>query len=508
MELLSNLALGLSVAASAGGLLYCLLGVTLGTLVGVLPGIGTMATLAMLLPITFHVEPNFALIMLAGIYYGAAYGGSIASILLNLPGTATSAVTGIDGYPMARKGQAGVALFITAIASCFGSMFGVVLLSLFSVPLARVALQFGPQEYFALMFLGLIAAALIGSGRAIRALVAVALGLALGLVGLDINSGVARFAFGMPEFYDGLPLVAVAIGLFGLPEIIANAGRVIKSTVQTSDISMRSMLPDRSQWRRSWGPMWRGSAIGSFFGALPGTGGVVATFISYATEKKLSRTPDEFGKGAIEGVVAPEAANNAAVQSAFIPTMSLGIPGDPVMAIMLGVMMVHGILPGPSVITDSPDLFWGLVVSFVIGNIFLLILNLPLIGIWVRILAIPYHLLFPVIVAFVCIGIYSINYQVMDIFVLLAFGFLGWGMKALNFEVAPLLLGFVLGPMMEENFRRALVVSNGEVSTFLTRPIAGVIMTIALLIIAWFVLKGLRDLALRLRRRDTENTNA
>ncbi|WP_109467193.1 tripartite tricarboxylate transporter permease [Albibacillus kandeliae] len=506
MELLNNLALGLSVAASLGGLAYCFLGVTLGTLVGVLPGIGTMATLAMLLPITYHLEPNFALIMLAGIYYGAAYGGSTASILLNLPGTATSAVTGIDGYPMARKGQAGVALFMTAVASFVGSMFGVVLLSLFSVPLARVALEFGPQEYFSLMFLGLIAAALIGSGRSIRSLAAVTLGLALGLVGIDLNSGVARFAFGMPEFYDGLSLVAVAIGLFGLPEIISSAGRIIKAPMDTKDITLRSMLPSREQWRRSAMPMARGSGIGAFFGALPGTGGVVATFISYATEKKLSKHPEEFGKGAIEGIAAPESANNAAVQAAFIPTLSLGIPGDPVMAIMLGVMMVHGILPGPNVISGSPDLFWGLVMSFVIGNIFLMILNLPLIGIWVRILSIPYHLLFPVIVAFVCIGIYSVNFQVMDIYVLLAFGFFGWGMKALNFEVAPLLLGFVLGPMMEENFRRALVVSNGEIATFLTRPISGVIMGASLLIIAWFTVAGLRRaLSRRGGYRDEQN---
>ena len=418
---------------------------------------------------------------------------STASILLNLPGTATSAVTGLDGYPMAQKGQAGVALFITAIASCVGSLFGVVLLSLFSAPLARVALQFGPQEYFSLMFLGLIAASLVGSGKSVRSLAAVTLGLALGLVGLDLNSGAARFTFGVTEFYDGLPLVAVAIGLFGLPEIIANAGRTVKSSVSSKDISFRSMLPSRDQWRKSGMPMLRGSSIGAFFGALPGTGGVVATFISYAAEKKLSRHPEEFGKGAIEGVAAPEAANNAAVQAAFIPTLSLGIPGDPVMAIMLGVMMVHGILPGPSVITDSPDLFWGLVVSFIIGNIFLLILNLPLIGLWVRILSIPYNLLFPVIVAFVCIGIYSVNYQVMDLFVLLGFGFLGWGMKALNFEVAPLLLGFVLGPMMEENFRRALVVANGEVSTFITRPISGVIMVITFMIIGWFIYQGTRQ---------------
>lgn len=508
IELFDNLALGLSVAASLDGLFYCLAGVTLGMLVGVLPGIGTMATLAMLLPITYHLQPNFALIMLAGIYYGASYGGSTASILLNLPGTATSAVTAIDGYPMAKSGKAGVALFMTAIASFVGSLFGVMLLSLFSVPLARLALEFGPQEYFALMLLGLIAAAFIGSGRPVRSLAAVSLGLVLGLVGLDLNSGVARFTFGFPEFYDGLSLVAVAIGLFGMPEIIASAGRRIRTQASARDITLRSMLPSTDEWKRSAMPMARGSGVGAFFGALPGTGGVVATFISYAIEKRVSRNPEAFGKGAIEGVAAPEAANNAAVQSAFIPTLSLGIPGDPVMAIMLGVMMIHGILPGPNVISGSPDLFWGLVVSFIIGNIFLLVLNLPLIGIWVRLLAIPYHFLFPVIVTFICIGIYSVKFQVIDIYVLLAFGFLGVGMKLLRFEVAPMLLGFVLGPMMEEYFRRALVVSGGNLATFLERPISGVIMVIVFAIIGWFGVRALLRLVTAGGSRTNAKTNA
>ncbi|MFV0383801.1 tripartite tricarboxylate transporter permease [Paracoccus sp. (in: a-proteobacteria)] len=501
--LISDIALGLSVAASWGGLLYCFLGVFLGTFIGVLPGIGIMATLAMLLPVTYHLDPNFALIMLGGIYYGASYGGSTAAILMNLPGTATSAVTGLDGYPMARQGRGGQALFMTAIASFVGSLFGVVLLVGFSVPLARVALQFGPQEYVALMALGLIAASVIGTGRAARSLASVSLGLALGLIGLDLNSGVARFTFGQTVLYDGLPLVAVAIGLFGLPEIIANAGRTTMPRVNTARIRLRDMLPTGKDWRRSAMPMLRGSGIGGFFGALPGTGGLVATFVSYALERKLSRHPEQFGKGAIEGVAAPEAANNAAVQSAFIPTLSLGIPGDPVMAIMLGVMMVHGILPGPNVIESSPDLFWGLIVSFVIGNIMLLVLNLPLVGMWVKLLQIPYNLLFPVIVAFTCIGIYSVNYQIADIVVLLVFGFLGLGMRALNFEVAPLLLGFVLGPMIEEYFRRSLLVSGGELGTFFERPIAGAIMSITAAILLWAVGAGLwRMMAARGRERN------
>ncbi|WP_319824015.1 tripartite tricarboxylate transporter permease [Thalassovita sp.] len=486
-QLLSDLSLGFNVAASISGLFYCFLGVFLGTIVGVLPGIGIMATMAMLMPITYHIDPTFGLIMLAGIYYGADFGGSTAAILMNLPGTATSAVTGIEGYPMAQKGRAGPALFMKAIASFFGTFVGVILLAGFSVPLASVALRFGPQEYVALMTLGLVAASVIGTGRSIRSLASVALGLALGLVGLDLNSGTARFTFGVTQFYDGLPLVAVAIGLFGLPEIISNAGRAELPKIRESKIRMRDMMPSREDWRRSTMPMARGSMLGGFFGALPGTGGLVATFVSYAVERRVSKHPEEFGKGAIEGVVGPESANNASVQAAFIPTLSLGIPGDPVMAIMLGVMMIHGIIPGPDVIQSRPDLFWGLIVSFIIGNFMLLILNLPMIGMWVKLLKIPYNLLFPVIVAFTCIGIYSVHYQVMDIFVLLAFGFLGVGMKALNFEVAPLLLGFVLGPMVEVYFRRSLVISGGDFNTFIDRPISASIVAVVAAIVLWAV---------------------
>ncbi|MEZ5653699.1 MAG: tripartite tricarboxylate transporter permease [Burkholderiaceae bacterium] len=486
-QLLADIALGLSVAASPSGLFYCFTGVFLGTVVGVLPGIGIMATLAMLMPITYHIDPTFGLIMLAGIYYGADFGGSTAAILMNLPGTATSAVTGIEGYPMARKGRAGPALFMKAIASFVGTMFGVVLLAGFAIPLSRVALKFGPQEYVALMSLGLVAAAVIGTGRSIRSLASVTLGLAIGLVGLDLNSGTARFTFGVTEFFDGLPLVAIAIGLFGMPEIIANAGKLKLPRIYQDNIRMKDMTPTREDWRRSMMPMARGSLLGGFFGALPGTGGLVATFVSYAVERRVSRHPEEFGHGAIEGVAAPESANNASVQAAFIPTLSLGIPGDPVMAIMLGVMMVHGILPGPDVIQSKPDLFWGLVVSFIIGNFMLLILNLPLIGMWVKLLKIPYNLLFPVIIALTCIGIYSVNYQVLDIFVLIAFGFLGVGMKALNFEVAPLLLGFVLGPMIEVYFRRAMAVSGGDLFTFVERPIAASIFAITAAILVWAI---------------------
>ncbi|WP_333828768.1 tripartite tricarboxylate transporter permease [Pararhodobacter sp.] len=492
-----NILLGLSVATSPEGLMYCLLGVTLGMVVGVLPGLGTMATLAMLMPLTYHIAPSFAVIMLAGIYYGAAFGGSTASILLNLPGTATSAVTAIDGYPMARKGQAGVALFITAIASFVGSFVGVIMLAAFSVPLAGMAMRFGPQEYFSLMLFGLVAASMLTNGSPLRALAMVCLGVALGLVGIDLNSGNARFTFGEPRLYDGLSLVAIAIGLFGLPEILSNAGKKQDTSISSQKISLRSMLPTREQWRRSAMPMLRGTGIGSFFGALPGTGGLVATFMSYALEKRISKHPEEFGEGAIEGVAAPEAANNAAVQTAFIPTLSLGIPGDAVMAMILGVIMVHGILPGPNLIAGSPDLFWGLVVSFLIGSIFLVLLNIPLVGVWLKLLAVPYHLLFPVIVAFICVGIYSVSFQVFDIFVLLAFGVLGYGMKRFWFDAAPLLLGFVLGPLLEEHFRRAMVVTGGSFASFIERPISATFVTCSAALVLW---AGWSALRLRLRR--------
>ncbi|WP_323040220.1 tripartite tricarboxylate transporter permease [Gemmobacter sp.] len=485
-SLLENIALGFGVALSFEGLLYCALGVILGTVVGVLPGLGTMATLAILMPITYHIDPTFAVIMLSGIYYGAAYGGSTASILLNLPGTVTSVVTTLDGYPMAKNGKAGLALFITAIASFIGSMLGAVLLAVLTVPLARIAMQFGPQEYFMLMAFGLIAASMLSTGKPLKSLIMVCTGMVLGVVGLDLNSGSARFTFGMPEFYDGLSLVAIAMGLFGLPEIISAARRGPEGRVSNEKISLRSMLPNRQEWKDSAMPMLRGTGIGSFFGALPGTGGVIATFISYAVEKRLSKTPERFGHGAIAGVAAPEAANNAAVQTAFIPTMSLGIPGDAVMAIMLGVLMVHGIVPGPSVISENPELFWGLVASFVVGNIFLVILNVPLVGLWVRLLRVPYHLLFPVMVACVCVGVYSVQNSVMDIYVLLVFGLIGIGLRVLQFDGATLLLGFVLGPMIEENFRRAMVVSGGEFAPFVERPISAAFLLAGVALVLWF----------------------
>lgn len=487
-----NIINGFNVALSFDGILYCFIGVTLGTLVGVLPGIGPMATIAMLMPITYHLEPTFALIMLAGIYYGAAYGGSITSILLNLPGEASASVTALDGYPMAQQGRAGIALFITAIASFIGSIIGMILLGLFAKPLSDFAIEFSAPEYFSLMLLGLIAATMVSSDAPFRALAMVTFGLVLGLVGVDLNSGMSRFTFGVPDLFDGLSLVALAIGLFGLPELFFNATSPNFAVSQGKGLTLRSMLPTRQDWKDSWAAILRGSGIGSFFGALPGTGGVIASFMSYAVEKKVSRDPSRFGKGAIEGIASPEAANNAAVQTAFIPALSLGVPSNAVMALMLGVMMIHGVAPGPNLINESPDLFWGLVVSFLVGNVLLVILNIPLIGTWVRVLSIPFNILLPIIIGLICVGVYSVNNSVIDVYVAIGFGLLGYAMRLLRFEPAPLVLGFVLGPMMEENFRRAMVLSGGSYSQFVDRPISLSLLICCVAVVGWTLFSALR----------------
>lgn len=483
--MLENLALGFSVALSVWGVLYCLLGVFLGTVVGVLPGLGVMATLAILMPITFHLETVYALIMLSGIYYGAAYGGSTASILLNLPGTANTAITCLDGYPMAKKGRAGVALMMTAIASFVGSVLGLLILAFFAPLLAGIALNFGSPEYFTLMLLGLLAAGMLSQGSHLRSTASIFIGLFLGIVGTDISTGVQRFTFGQPELYAGLPLVAISLGLFGLPEVIANAGRKDNAGFGGTGITMRSMLPTREDMRRSVKPMLRGSAIGSFFGALPGTGSLIAAFASYVIEKKVHRTPAIFGRGAIEGITGPESANNAATQTAFIPTLTLGVPGDAIMAMMLGVMLIHGVAPGPRLIAEQPDLFWGLVASFLIGNLLLVILNIPLIGLWIRLLRIPYHMLFPAILIFICLGVYSVNYAVVDLVLVMLFGVVGYGMTLLRLEPAPLILGLVLGPMMEDNLRRTLMIFRGDVGAILDRPLSVGFLTCSLLIVCW-----------------------
>ncbi|MBD8687651.1 MULTISPECIES: tripartite tricarboxylate transporter permease [unclassified Rhizobium] len=493
MDLLSNLALGLETALTPVNLLYCFIGVFLGTLVGVLPGIGALAAISMLFPLTFHLEPTTALIMLAGIYYGTAYGGSTASILLNIPGGTSSAVTCLDGYPMAKQGRAGVALAMTAIGSFYGGIYGIIVLSVFSPLIAGWALSFGSAEYFAMMVLGLVSASAISDGSVVKGLAMVVLGILLATVGMDPQSGSERFTFGSLDVLDGLSISALAMGLFGITEIMISVRKTDTSSLNPKAFNMRSMMPTRDDIRQSWGPMFRSSTIGSFFGALPGTGPSVASFVAYAVEKRISKTPERFGKGAIEGVIAPETANNAADQTGFIPTLSLGIPGSATMALMIGALMVHGIHPGPKLISEQPSLFWGLVMSFWIGNVLLVILNLPLIGLWVRLLSVPYKMLYPAIVMFVCIGAYSVQYSAFDVMVVCGFGFLGYVMRIFGFPAAPLLLGFVLGPLIEQHFRRAMVLARGDITHLVERPITGIILAITAAILIWNVIAALRQ---------------
>ncbi|MEX2642393.1 MAG: tripartite tricarboxylate transporter permease [Acetobacterales bacterium] len=481
--LLDNVALGLSIAFSLNNILYCALGVTLGTLVGVLPGIGSLATISMLYPLTFHMDPISAVVMVAGIYYGGQYGGSTASILLNLPGAASSAVTCLDGFPMANQGRAGVALFVSAAASFVAASIGILIMMLFSPLIVELALEFGPAEYFSLMVMGMVAASVISDGSAIKALAMVAVGILCGLVGLDVYTGAPRMTFNALELYNGISLGVVAMGIFGLAEVISSVGRV-RSIGVKQKISMKSIAPTRDDLRRSWPAVLRGTGIGAFFGLLPGAGATVASFMAYAVEKRVAKDPSRFGKGAIEGVASPEAANNACDQTAFIPTMTLGIPGSATMALIIGVLMIHGITPGPTIMIDRPDLFWGLVMSFWLGNILLVILNLPMIGMWVKVLMVPYHVLFPTILMFVCIGVFSINNNAFDIYVVIAFGAAGYVMRLLHMPATPFLLGFVLGPMMEENFRRAMILSHGELEIFVVRPLSTAFLVVAVFLIA------------------------
>ena len=474
---------GFSQALTIENLFYCFTGVFVGTFIGVLPGVGALAAVSLLLPVTFYLEPLSALIMLAGIFYGAEYGGSISAILLNLPGTTSSAVVCLDGHPMAKNGRAGVALFVTAIASFIGGSVGILLLMALAPAFVALALKFSAPEYFAVMVFGLIAASTIAPGSQVKSIAMVLAGLGLGTVGMDVNTGIPRLTFGMFELYDGISIVAVAMGLFGVAEIIASIryASVPRSRIK---VSMRDMLPTRDEARRALLPVVRGTSIGSLFGALPGTGATVASFISYAIEKRLSRRPERFGKGAVEGIAGPESSNNAAAQTAFIPTLTLGIPGTATMALILGAMMIHGITPGPSMISNEPVLFWGLIASFWIGNIFLLVLNIPLIRFWVAVLQVPYRLLYPAVIGLICVGIFSINRSVFDVYLVLVLGVVGYGMRLLDFQPAPLLLGFVLGPLLEENFRRALIISRGDYGIFVTRPISAAVLAISLILLA------------------------
>nr|WP_240989566.1 tripartite tricarboxylate transporter permease [Salipiger mangrovisoli] len=471
---------------------YCVLGVTVGMFIGVLPGLGPLATVGMLLPLTFYVPQTDAIVMLAGIYYGSMYGGSTAAILLNLPGTAGAAVTCLDGNPLAKSGRAGVALFTATLSSFFGGIFGLIVVASFTPLLASVALSFGSPEYASLIVLGLLAAAMVGNASKGKSLAMALFGLLLAMVGTDPNSGVDRMTFGLLSLADGVNLVVVTTGLFGIAEVLANVGRIGARDAQVARIRMRDMLPTAREARGAIFPALRGSSIGAILGILPGTGAALATFVAYAVEKRTSKTPDRFGKGALEGIVAPESANNSAAQTAFVPTLSLGIPGDAIVAIMLGALIIHGIVPGPQLIRDHPDLFWGLIVSFLIGNVVLLFLNLPLIGLWVRILRIPYAALYPAILVFICVGVFSIRSSVFDVAVATVFGLGGYVMRRHGFPTAPLLLGLVLGPLLEQNFRRSLMLSRGDLMTFVERPISGAILALTLLIIIFLLGSELR----------------
>src|SRR5262245_58794145 len=467
MELFQHLIFGFGVALSLQNLVYCFIGVMVGTLIGVLPGIGPLATIAMLLPLTFNVPPVAALIMLAGIYYGAQYGGSTTAILVNLPGETSSVVTCIDGYQMARQGRA---LAIAAIGSFFAGTVCTLAIALFGPPLADVALQFAAAEYFSLMLMGLVAAAVLAQGDMVKSLAMVVLGLLLGIVGSDVSSGTQRFSLGITELTDGIGFIVVAVGVFAVGEIISNLGDTSERVVFSSKLT--HLFPSKDDLKRSIGPILRGTGLGCFFGVLPGTGPAIASFSSYMVEKKVSADPSRFGKGAIEGVAGPESANNADAQCKFIPMLTLGLPASGVMALMLGALQIQGIQPGPEVMTMRPELFWGLVASMWIGNLMLVVLNLPMIGLWVKLLAVPYRLLFPAIMAFSAIGIYSVNNSSFEIYLTALFGILGFIWMKLGFPLAPMLLGYVLGPMMEENLRRAMLTAGGDPTVFVRRPIS------------------------------------
>ncbi len=494
MDLIGNLGLGVATALQPENLLYCFIGVALGTAVGVLPGIGPTATIALLLPITFTLEPVSALIMLAGIYYGAQYGGSTTAILINLPGESSAAVTAIDGHEMALKGRAGAALATAALGSFFAGTVATLLLAVFAPPLARAALQFGPAEYFSLVVLGLIASVALARGSTLKALAMIFLGLLLGTIGQDLYTGVPRFTFGVRELYGGIDFVSLAVGLFGVAEILRNLET--ERTRQVIVKKVTNLWPTRADFRRMAAPIVRGTAIGSALGVLPGGGHVLSAFGAYSIEKRLSKRKREFGHGAIEGVAAPESANNAAAQTSFIPLLTLGLPAHPVMALMVGAFIIQGITPGPNVIVEEPALFWGLIVSMWIGNLFLVLLNLPLIGLWVRMLTIPYRVLFPAIVAFAAVGTFSLGLNPYDVFAIAFFGIVGYFLVKFGAEPAPLLLGFVLGPLLEENMRRALIISRGDPSIFFSRPISAALLVLAAIALVLAVLPAIR------RRRD------
>ena len=490
MDLLQNLALGFSVAATPTNLLLCLIGTLVGTLVGVLPGVGPLATIAMLLPITFGLQPVGALIMLAGIYYGAQYGGSTTSILVNIPGEASSVVTTLDGHAMAKQGRAGPALAIAAIGSFFAGCVSTIVVAALGVPLTGLALKFGPAEYFSLMVLGLVFAVVLAKGSIPKAITMILFGLLLSMVGSDLETGASRMAFNIPELADGIGFVTVAMGVFGFAEITRNLEQVASRDIVQAKIT--GLMPTMKDLKDSAGAIGRGTVLGAILGILPGGGAVIAAFAAYTFEKKISKHPERFGRGAIEGVAAPESANNAAAQTSFIPLLTLGIPPNAVMALMVGAMTIHGIVPGPQVMTKQPELFWGMIASMWLGNLMLVIINLPLVGLWVRLLRVPYRMLYPAILIFCCIGVYSISSAPADVIMTAAFGLVGYWLIKHDFEPAPMLLGFVLGPLMEENLRRAMLIQRGDATVFFTRPISGTLLALALLLLLISVLPMIR----------------
>jgi putative tricarboxylic transport membrane protein len=493
LETLHNLAVGFSVALSPPVLLYAFIGCVIGTLVGVLPGVGPLAGISLLLPATFGMDATRAIVMLAGIYYGAMYGGSTTSILMRIPGEAASVMTCIDGYAMARKGRAGAALAIAAVGSYVAGSVSVIGLMLLAPPLAAFALRFGPPEYFALLLFGLLVLAYMSSGSMLKSLAMAALGLLLGMVGIDQMSGYFRFAYGIVELGDGLGVVPVAVGLFGVAEILATAGQPVPPKV--IEPRLRELLPSRTEWRQSAAPIGRGTVLGFLIGIIPGSAHIISSFVSYAVEKKLSKHPEEFGHGAVAGVAGPESANNSATSGAFVPMLALGVPSGPIPAVMLAAMMVHGVSPGPLLIRQQPELFWGFIASMYVGNVVLLILNLPLVGIFVNLLRVPYPYLYPAILAFSILGVYAVNGSVVDVWIMLVMGVLGYVLRKLDFETAPIVLGVVLAPMIELALRQSLAMSDGHYGIFFQRPIAATLLVVALgmmlLSLRTFIRRGL-----------------
>jgi putative tricarboxylic transport membrane protein len=490
MEVFQNMVTGFAIAITPMNLVLCLVGCFVGTLIGVLPGIGPAATIALLLPVTFKLPPATAIIMLSGIFYGAMYGGSTTAILVNIPGEAASAITCIDGYQMARQGRAGPALGIAAFGSFIAGTFGVFLLMLIAPPVAELALKFGPPEIFAVMVLGLTILSYLSSGSLIKAFTIAIVGLFVGMIGIDI-AGIYRFTFGIPDFFDGIGLVPVLMGLFGVAEVLLNLEQIV--TRQVFDTRLKGLLPNGEDWKRSAMPVLRGSFIGFFMGVIPGPSNTISSFVSYAMEKRLSKTPERFGKGAIEGVAGPESANNSACAGNFIPVLTLGIPTSAVMAVIVGAFIIHGVTPGPLLIKNNPDIFWGTIASMYLGNFMLLILNLPLIGIWVKVLKVPYGILFPLILLFCFVGAYANNNSLAELNVMIFFGLVGYLMKKTGFEPAPLVMAYILCPFLEEAFRQSLIKSHGDFSIFIKRPISATILAVAAGIIALNVFSGVKQ---------------